>query len=108
MLQFTPRTSNNFTTMNNWKTLMIFKFPREAEEAQKILKINGINTLLDVIFMTETFELYHLISCEKLMIDEENFKSGVHILKKEGFFQTMELINGSYKEFDLSEKTSKE
>ncbi len=109
MLEFTPRTrSNNFTTMDNWKTLMIFKYPREAEEAQKILKLNGINTLLDVIFMTETYELYHLISCEKLMVNDENFKTGIQILRKAGYFQVKELIDGSYREVDLSDKSSKE
>jgi len=92
--------------MNNWKTLMIFKFPREAEEAQKLLKINGITTILDVIYMTETYEFYHLISCEKLMINDDNYRNGLQLLKKSGFNQTKELIDGSYLEIDLTESSA--
>jgi len=92
--------------MTNWKTLMIFKSSREAEEAQKILKYHGISTILDVIFMTETFESFHLVSCDKLLVDEQNYKSGIQLLKKCGFNQLKEYIDGSYREIDLSENTS--
>jgi len=85
---------------------MIFKLPREAEEAQKLLKLNGIPTILDVIYMTETYEFYHLISCEKLMINDENYRNGLQLLKKSGFNQTKELIDGSFREIDLSEKSA--
>jgi len=82
---------------------MIFILPREAENAQEILKLNGITTFLKPIWMTGINNSRSLIGSEKLMIREEDFKQGNEILKKQGFQQIKELINGSYIEFKISD-----
>ena len=91
--------------MNNLKTLMIFILPWEADNAQEMLKLNGISTFLEPSWMTGKNNSDSLIGSEKLMIRESDFKLGSEILKKQGFQQIKELINGSYIEFEISNYT---
>jgi len=81
--------------MEKWKNLMITMLHWECDEAQKLLKSHGIETIYKVILMAEADEPLHVYGCAKLTINEENYEKALLILNMNGLKSQKQFIDGS-------------
>ncbi|MFT3753447.1 MAG: hypothetical protein QM800_11440 [Paludibacter sp.] len=87
--------------MNNWKSLLITSKHWECNNAENLLKLNGIKTIKKSVFMNNPDHPHEVFGAAKLIVKPAEYERGLQILTNNGFKTDEAIVSGKLVEIDI-------